>query len=117
MMGLLGASGAAAAPSAPTDETPALIPQPLELVMEGQKPGFLLTDGIRVDAATSRSELGRAAVRALMAAGFRVLPEEREGAVQLRQARGMNPEWNALEVSPSGISRTVNAPKGLYLAA
>lgn len=117
MMGLLGASGAAAAPSAPTDETPALIPQPLELVMEGQKPGFLLTDGIRVDAATSRSELGRAAVRALMAAGFRVLPEEREGDVQLRQARGMNPEWYALEVSPSGISMTVNDPKGLYLAA
>ncbi|MBR2145506.1 MAG: family 20 glycosylhydrolase [Akkermansia sp.] len=71
--------------------------------MQEDSPGFQLGEGIRVDSATSHSELGRAAIRALMAAGFNVLPEEAGGSLQVLPINHCNPEAYALRVSPQGI--------------
>ena len=76
LFALLTASLACAQPSQPINEQPALIPAPFQSALNVNQPGFLLAEGIKVDIATSHSELGRAAIRALMAAGLPVLPEE-----------------------------------------
>ena len=117
VLGFFGAACALAAPSAPVEQSPSFIPKPLDLSLELQKPGFSLSGGIRVDDRTSRSEAGRAAIRALQAAGFEVLPEERTGDLKVLQARGVNPEWYAIEVTPEGISIAVNDLRGFHLAA
>lgn len=76
---------ASALPSAPVETEPAIIPRPRQISVEPGRPGFLLKDGIKVDSATSRSELGRAAIRALTAAGLTVLPEEMQGELTVEQ--------------------------------
>ncbi len=95
----------------------AIIPQPLKLEQAENTPGFQLRDGIRVHDATSRSELGRAAIRALMAAGFSVLPEEMEGALDVRSIENTNPEAYTLSVSAKGIHIGVASADALHAAA
>ena len=80
-----------------------IIPQPRHLVVQEDSPGFQLGEGIRVDSATSHSELGRAGIRALMAAGFNVLPEEAGGSLQVLPINHCNPEAYSLRVTPQGI--------------
>ncbi len=109
-----------AAPSAPINSTLAIIPQPREMEQAENAPGFLLRDGIRVDIATSHSPMGRAAIRALMAAGFTVLPEEMEGelTVQLLKAP-TNTHQGAyeLQVTPQGITIGVYSADADFHAA
>ncbi len=110
-------SPARALPSAPVETAPAIIPQPRKLSVAQGSPGFLLKDGIRVDSATSRSEPGRAAIRALMAAGFPVLPEEKNGELTVEQMNHPHPEAYSLEVSPQGICIRVAQAEALAAAA
>ncbi|MBR5878506.1 MAG: hypothetical protein IKY91_03060, partial [Akkermansia sp.] len=79
LIAILTASLACAQPSQSINEEPAFIPAPFQASWKVNQPGFLLADGIKVDIATSHSELGRAAIRALMAAGLTVLSEENGG--------------------------------------
>ncbi|MBQ5666112.1 MAG: beta-N-acetylhexosaminidase [Akkermansia sp.] len=95
----------------------ALIPQPLQFEQAENAPGFALRDGIRVDIATSHSEMGRAAIRALMAAGFSVLPEEMDGALEVHRIEHDNPEAYTLNVTGQQISIGVATPLALHAAA
>lgn len=106
-----------AAPSAPITTPVALIPQPLKLEQAENAPGFLLGDGIRVDSATSHNELGRAAIRALMAAGFRVQPEEPQGELSVQHISAPQKELYRISVTPDGISISVASPAALPAAA
>ncbi len=109
---------AVALPSAPVHEAPPLLPAPLTLEQQVGRPGFSMAEGIRVDAAMSHSPLGRALIRALMAAGLPVLPEEVEGDIQLSTTgKEGNPEWYALTVSPQGIRIRINDATALPLVA
>ncbi len=104
---------ASAVPSAPVSSQVAIIPQPRQLEQTENQPGFLLRDGIRVHYSVSRSEMGRAAIRALMAAGFSVLPEEMEGELTVRLLdAGETAVKGAyeLEVTPQGITIGVYSP-------
>lgn len=105
-------------PSAPITETPGIIPQPRHVELEQGACGFLLRDGaIRVDYTTSRDELGRAAIRALMAAGMTVLPEEMEGELKVVPINSCQPEAYSLQVSPEGICMGASTPEALHAAA
>ena len=110
-------STAAACPSAPVTAKPALIPQPVSMNQEPDTPGFLLSHGIRVDSATSHSEPGRAAIRALMAAGFNILPEEPQGELSVQTVSHPQEEYYRLSVTPAGISLAVASPAALAPAA
>ena len=107
------AAPASAVPSAPVSSQVAIIPQPRQLEQTENQPGFLLRDGIRVHYSVSRSEMGRAAIRALMAAGFSVLPEEMEGELTVRLldagATAVKGAYE-LEVTPQGITIGVYSP-------
>lgn len=95
----------------------AIIPQPLVLEQAENAPGFQLRDGIRVHYSVSRSEMGRAAIRALMAAGFNVLPEEMQGALEVHLIDNANPEAYTLSVSAEGIRIGAASHSALYAAA
>lgn len=95
----------------------AIIPQPLVLEQAENAPGFQLRDGIRVHYSVSRSEMGRAAIRALMAAGFNVLPEEMQGALEVHNIDNANPEAYTLSVSAEKISIGAASHAALYAAA
>lgn len=95
----------------------AIIPQPLVLEQAENAPAFQLREGIRVDIATSHSELGRAAIRALMAAGFSVHPEETEGTLEVNSIENANPEAYTLSVSAEQIRIGVASPAALHAAA
>lgn len=73
--------------------------------------------GIRVHHSVSRSELGRAAIRALMAAGVEVLPEENVGELTVTQEPHENCEWYAVRVTPQGVELRVASPQALHYAA
>ncbi|MDO5470396.1 MAG: beta-N-acetylhexosaminidase [Akkermansia sp.] len=107
----------AAAPSAPVQIAPALIPAPVHLQVSTGKPGFAMGGGIRVHHSVSRSELGRAAIRALMAAGVEVLPEENVGELTVTQEPHENCEWYAVRVTPQGVELRVASPQALHYAA
>ncbi len=94
-----------------------LIPQPRQIAVQEGQPGFKLSGGIRVDAATSHSELGRAAIRALMAAGFSLLPEETDGALEVHSLSHSNPEAYTLNVCETGIRIGAASPAALPAAA
>ena len=94
-----------------------LIPQPRQLAVQECQPAFELGNGIRVDASTSHSELGRAAIRALMAAGFTLLPEEADGALHVQVINHSNPEAYTLSVSARGINIGVASAAALPAAA
>ena len=111
------ASLACAQPSHPINEQPALIPAPFQASWKVSQPGFLLTDGIKVDIATSHSELGRAAIRALMAAGLPVLPEETEGELKVEANCNSHQQGYELKVTPQGISISVGSAEALPAAA
>lgn len=108
---------ASALPSAPVETEPAIIPQPRQISVEPGRPGFLLKDGIKVDSATSRSELGRAAIRALTAAGLTLLPEEMQGELTVEQIEQPHTESYELHVSPQGIRIRVAGVEALPAAA
>lgn len=108
---------ASALPSAPVETEPAIIPQPRQISVEPGRPGFLLKDGIKVDSATSRSELGRAAIRALTAAGLTLLPEEMQGELTVEQIEQPHTESYELHVSPQGIRIRVAGAEALPAAA
>ncbi len=78
---LVAASAAFSAPSAFVEATPDFQPAPKQLELSKDKPGFSLSEGIRIDAATRHSPMGRALIRELQAAEVPVLPEEVEGAM------------------------------------
>lgn len=106
-------SPASALPSAPVEIEPAIIPQPRQISVEQRSPGFLLQRGIRADSATSHSELGRAAICALTAAEFSVLPEEMQGELTVELSSLPHPEAYSLEVTPRGIS---SAPSRAFIS-
>ncbi len=114
---ILTASLACAQPSQPVTEQPALIPAPIQYEWAVNQPGFLLTEGIKVDIATSHSELGRAAIRALMAAGLEIHPEETEGDLQVQLQANQAPAAYSLKVTPQGISIEVGSAEALHAAA
>ncbi len=106
-----------AAPSAPVQVAPGIIPQPVSMQVAAGQPGFAMGEGIRVHYSVSRSEAGRAAIRALQAAGVSVLPEENVSELSVEQVRQDNKEWYAVSVTPEGIVLRVAGPQGLYYAA
>ena len=108
---------ACAQPSLPINEQPALIPAPFQFAWKINQPGFLLTNGIKVHYTTSRSELGSAAIRALMAAGLEILPEEMEGELEVQLQPNMAPAGYTLKISPNGISIDVGSEEALFAAA
>ena len=108
---------ACAQPSQSINEQPAFIPAPFEYTCSLNQPGFLLTAGIKVDIATSHSELGRAAIRALMAAGLEILPEEMEGELQVLCNASLAATEYTLQVTPQGISIEVGSAEALFAAA
>lgn len=114
---LLSAAVVGAAPSAPVQVSPAVIPQPLSMQVSTGQPGFSLQNGIMVHYSVSRSELGRAAIRALMAAGLPVLPEENEGELTVEITPHDNPEWHAISITPEGIALKIASEKALPIAA
>lgn len=117
LMGLLG-STVTAAPSARIESIPGIIPQPVKLESKTGEAGFSLKEGIRVHYKVSRSEEGRAAIRALMAAGItEVLPEENEGDLTVTIEPGHGKEWYAIRVTPEGIELRVTELGALHLAA
>ena len=95
----------------------AIIPQPLVLKQAENAPAFQLHDGIRVGIPTTHSELGRAAIRSLMAAGFSVLPGETENELDVHPIEHKNPEAYTLCVTASHISIGVASPAALHAAA
>lgn len=105
------------APSSPVHTPVSIIPAPRQLSQTVGQPGFSLNDGIRVDTATSRSEPGRAAIRALIAAGFTVLPEEPEGELQVQLAEMQNPGAYQLECTPQGIRICAGDATSFHAAA
>lgn len=116
--GVLGSVVVAAAPSARIDTVPTVIPQPVEMTAEAGKLGLSLAEGIKVHYRVSRSEEGRAAIRALMAAGItNVLPEENEGELEVLVEPGHGKEWYALSVTPEGVRIRVSELGALHLAA
>ncbi|MBQ8899674.1 MAG: beta-N-acetylhexosaminidase [Akkermansia sp.] len=114
---LLSAGITGAAPSAPVTISPAIIPQPQSMQVSPGQPGFCLKNGIKVHYKVSRSELGSAAVRALMAAGLPVLPEENTGELTVEIVPHDNPEWHSIRVSPEGIELKIASEKALPAAA
>ena len=109
---------AVAAPSAVVETSPAIIPQPVQLTVGVGQPGFSLASGIKVHYSVSRSEEGRAAIRALMAAGIvDVLPEENEGELTVTVEPGHGKEWYAICVTTEGINLRVSDLGALHLAA
>lgn len=107
-----------AAPSAVVETAPSVIPQPVSLQARTGQPGFALSgSGIRVSVEVSYSELGRAAIRALMAAEVPVLPECQKGELTVELVQHENPEWHAITVTPDMISLKVASPAALPLAA
>lgn len=114
---LLSAAVVGAAPSAPVQVSPAVIPQPLSMQVSTGQPGFCLKNGIKVHYKVSRSELGSAAVRALMAAGLPVLPEENTGELTVEIVPHDTPEWHSIRVSPEGIELKIASEKALPAAA
>lgn len=114
---LLAVSVLNAAPSASVTAVPGIIPQPLSVQVSVGEDGFDMSSGIRVHYSVSRSELGRAAVRAFMAAGLEVLPEENEGELTVEKVERDNAEWYALEVSAKGIVLKVAGEQALFAAA
>ncbi|MBR1982421.1 MAG: family 20 glycosylhydrolase [Akkermansia sp.] len=114
---LLVLSTACAAPSAPVHQSAAIIPQPRQLQQTPDAPGFLLSHGIKVDFTTSRSELGRAAIRALMAAGFSVQPEEMSGDLSVKLIPAPNRETYSISITPAGIELSIASPAALPAAA
>ncbi len=108
---------AAAAPSAPVHTPVSLIPAPRQLSQATGQPGFCLSGGIRVDSATSHSEAGRAAIRALVAAGFNVQPDEVVGDLQLQMAGHLPPGGYLLECTTRGIRLSVGDTAALHAAA
>lgn len=116
LMGMM-ACGIQAAPSAEVRELPGIIPRPLQLQVSAGAVGFDMSSGIRVHYNVSRSELGRAAVRALMAAEVDVLPEENVGELTVEQVAHDNKEWYAIEVTPQGIALRVAGLQALPCAA
>lgn len=114
---LLTAGITGAAPSAPVTISPAIIPQPQSMQVSTGQPGFCLKNGIKVHYKVSRSEPGSAAVRALMAAGLPVLPEENTGELTVEIVPHDNPEWHSIRVSPEGIELKIASEKALPAAA
>ncbi len=110
-------SPAGALPSAPVCSSPAFIPQPGQFSYEKGCPGFLLKDGIRVDSTTSQQATGRAAIRALMAAGFTIQPEESRGELQVELVQLPHPDGYRLQVTPQGIRIQVAQADALHPAA
>ena len=117
LLALLATGIVSAQPSQPISEQPALIPLPLQYEQQMNQPGFLLTDGIKADTATSHSELGRAAIRALMAAGFEMHPEETEGTLRVVPINHINPEAYSLKITPQEILIGIAGPQALPAAA
>ena len=115
--GLCTVSLACAQPSQPVTDQPALIPAPIQYEWAVNQPGFLLSNGIKVDSATSHSELGRAAIRALMAAGLEIQTEETEGDLQVQLQANQAPAAYTLKVTPQGISIEVGSAEALHAAA
>ena len=81
------------------------------------QPGFAMVQGIKVHYTISRSEIGRAAIRALMAAGLAVQPEENVSELTVEQVEHENKEWYSIQVTPQCITLKVAAPQALHLAA
>lgn len=109
---------ATAAPSADVEKAPAIIPQPVQMNVAVGQPGFSLAYGLKVHYSVSRSEEGRAAIRALMAAGIvDVLPEENEGELTVTVEPGHGKEWYAICVTTEGINLRVSDLGALHLAA
>ena len=117
ILALLSGTIVFAQPSQLINEQPALIPTPIQAAWNVNQPGFLLTDGIKVDTATSHSELGRAAIRALMAAGLTIQPEEMKGELQVQLQANQAPAAYSLKVTPQGISIEVGSAEALHAAA
>lgn len=114
---LLTAGVASACPSAPIHETPAIVPQPRFLKIDAKGPGFAMGKGIYVHYSVSRSELGRAAIRALMAENVPVFPEEMTGELTVELVPGHSPLWFSLKTGPEGIRIRVADPAGFAPAA
>lgn len=106
-----------AAPSAAVHEAPSVIPMPVSMQVQAGEAGFSMRDGIKVHYSVSRSEVGRAAIRAFMAAGLQMLPEENEGELTVAIEPGKGKEWYALEVTPQGISVRVGSEQAFHYAA
>lgn len=106
-----------AAPSAAVHEAPTVIPMPVSMQVQAGEAGFSMRDGIKVHYSVSRSEVGRAAIRAFMAAGLQMLPEENEGELTVAIEPDKGKEWYALEVTPQGISVRVGSEQALHYAA
>lgn len=129
---LFAAGLALASPSAPVKERPAFIPLPVVCEVQTGTPGFSMAEGIRVDVETSHSDVGRAAIRALQAAGVPVLPEEPTGELRVRVltpeelqealagkelSEELAAEYHALRVTPSGVELDIASEKALPAAA
>lgn len=129
---LFAAGLALAAPSAPVNDRPPFIPFPVVCHVQTGEPGFSMAEGLRVDAATSHSKLGRATIRALQAAGVAVLTEEATGELrvrvltpeELREALAgkelseeLAAEYHAIRVTPTGVELDVASEKALPSAA
>ncbi|MBR3927232.1 MAG: beta-N-acetylhexosaminidase [Akkermansia sp.] len=106
-----------AAPSAAVHEAPSVIPMPVSMQVKAGEPGFSMSEGIKVHYSVSRCEVGRAAIRAFMAAGLQMIPEENEGELTVAIESGKGKEWYALEVTPQGISVRVGSEQALHYAA
>ena len=103
--------------STETAAGPAIIPQPRHIAMLPGHAGFQLGCGIPVDSSTSSSKLGRAAIRALMAAGIPVAPEEPESKLRIEHADTLPPEGYRLVVTPQEIRLQVADEHALAAAS
>lgn len=115
--GYAAALSATAAPSAPVLSEPATRPQAAERTVITGTPGFSLRDGIRVHYKVSRSEEGRAAIRALMSAGFQILPEESKDELEVKYIPHPDSAYYIVSVSPERVSLQIASEGALPAAA
>lgn len=118
---LLSAGGAFSRPSQPVEGDPALIPLPVTLKAEKNKPGFLVGNSLPL------CKTGDKTLLASFLTGFgnnihqiKITPAPSPAnAVQilLKKNPDLSPEWYSIKVTTQGISISCTSPAGAFYAA
>lgn len=120
-VGLLTALPAFSRPSLPVAGSPAIIPLPVELNVEQNKPGFLVNNSLPVFKTADKACL------ASFLTGFKnnihnikatpaATPDNAVRLVMKKDAT-LSPEWYSIQVTPKHVTVTCTAPAGAFYAA
>ena len=106
-----------AAPSAVVEQAPALLPKPQEMKLHLGKPGFQMTQGIRVAAAQEKCPVAGSFIKALQVAGVPVVLGQEASELNIRHARTGQKGWYALGVTDEAVNVVLSDEESMHLAA